>query len=568
MGRGLPIAPSRRIAANDLVPFPEDRIAEYRQKGAWGDLTIAEEFTRTASRHPSRPALSTPSLELTYAELDRQTDVLAGALNGLGLEPGERVLLQVTNVPWAVIAWYGLLKAGLIPIATLAQHREHEIFEIARQAEPAAHLIQANFSGHSLVELAGEAAKAQPTLRQLLTINTQTPPAGAVSVESLVTSDLDIEHARSIVGEIQRNINPADLAVLQLSGGTTSVPKLIPRLHAEYWFNARRYAEVVELEPDSCVTHLLPVVHNAGVVCALHAAHAVGACFSTCAYDPAEIKELSAKSPPSHVIFAPPLGQMVLGDPELISCFRSLKRLIWVLGKLPDAIWETFESEQCRVIQLFGQGEGLCMVTPATASESVRRHTIGKPISDLDEVRVLLPGTEVQATPGEQGELCCRGPYTLRGYFRAPERNREAFTSDGFYRSGDIVVALDDSGERWYSIEDRLKDLISRGGEKINAVEVEQLLLRHKDIDAAAIVAMPDPRLGERACACIVVGEGAGVPTVEELANFLDGLGVAKFKWPERVEGVPELPYTSVDKINKVALRAAVAERVAAETSA
>src|SRR5439155_11632129 len=123
-----------------------------------------------------------------------------------------------------------------------------------------------------------------------------------------------------------------------------------------------------------------------------------------------------------------------------------------------------------------------------------------------------------------------------------PRRNNEAFTSDGYYRTGDIVVEVSGAGGPFYAMEDRLKDVISRGGEKINALEVENLLLQHPDVEAAALVAMPDQRLGERACAVLVVSDRAAPPDVAQLREFLDGLGVAKFKWPERVEIRDELP--------------------------
>jgi non-ribosomal peptide synthetase component E (peptide arylation enzyme) len=148
----------------------------------------------------------------------------------------------------------------------------------------------------------------------------------------------------------------------------------------------------------------------------------------------------------------------------------------------------------------------------------------------------------------------------VRGYFRAAERNAEAFTADGYYRTGDIVVEVDGSGGPFYAMEDRLKDVISRGGEKINALEVENLLVRHPAVEAVALVAMPDDRLGERACAVLVIAEGARAPGVSELRTFLDGLGVAKFKWPERVELRSELPLTNVNKVNKALLRTEVAE--------
>jgi non-ribosomal peptide synthetase component E (peptide arylation enzyme) len=211
---------------------------------------------------------------------------------------------------------------------------------------------------------------------------------------------------------------------------------------------------------------------------------------------------------------------------------------------------------------MFGMAEGLCMYTARSAPRELRLRSVGTPVSRLDEIRVYAPGTEDPVAAGQPGELCCRGPYTIRGYYRAPERNAETFTADGFYRTGDIVVEL---GDGYYALADRIKDLINRGGEKVNAAEVEELLMRHPAIEQVAVVAMPDALLGERCCAFVVLADGAAPIDVAALRTHLSALGVAKFKYPERVEIRPELPMTSVTKLNKAALRAEITAILAAE---
>jgi 2,3-dihydroxybenzoate-AMP ligase len=207
--------------------------------------------------------------------------------------------------------------------------------------------------------------------------------------------------------------------------------------------------------------------------------------------------------------------------------------------------------------------EGLCMYTARSAPPELRLRSVGTPVSRLDEIRVCTPGTEDPVAPGQPGELCCRGPYTIRGYYRAPERNAEVFTADGFYRTGDIVVELEDG---YYTLADRIKDLINRGGEKVNAAEVEELLMRHPAIERVAVVAMPDALLGERCCAFIVPADRAAPVDVAALRIHLAALGVAKYKYPERVEIRPELPMTSITKLNKAALRTEIAALLAAES--
>jgi non-ribosomal peptide synthetase component E (peptide arylation enzyme) len=552
------------VQTTDIVSYPAEFVERY--KAVVGDRTIAEEFTAIAAAHPHQRALITAEEELTFAVLESRSDRVALGLRDLGLEPGERVLMQFTNSAWAVIAWYGLIKAGLVPVASLAQHREHEVFEIARQAEPAAHLVEAGFRGQDLVALAHATAERTPSLRVLLTVGTPEALPGAVAVESLHDAGpAAASDARALVAAIQADIAPDDVACLQLSGGTTSTPKLIPRLHAEYWLNARLYADGMQLKAGDVVAHLLPVIHNAGIVCGLHAAHSVGAAFGTCQLDAAAFTELAQRSRPTHLMMPPPLQQMIAATPALKDALQPLRVIIWVLGKLPADVVSEWEQDGRVVGQMFGQSEGLCMITPLDAPAAIRHGSVGRPLSALDETRVLEPGTEREVAPGESGELCCRGPYTIRGYYRSPERNREAFTADGFYRSGDIVRRIDAPGGPYYALEDRIKDLINRGGEKVNAQEIEKLLMEHPGVAEIALVAMPDPRTGEKACAFIVPVAGDQPVSVVDLQAFLDARGVAKYKWPERVEIRPKLPRTNVQKVDKKQLRAEITSTLESE---
>jgi 2,3-dihydroxybenzoate-AMP ligase len=204
--------------------------------------------------------------------------------------------------------------------------------------------------------------------------------------------------------------------------------------------------------------------------------------------------------------------------------------------------------------------EGLLCYTHLDDAESVTFTTQGRALSPADEIRIV-DSDGLNVTPGQVGELWCRGPYTIRGYYRAPERNHEAFSSDGYYRTGDLV-RLDPSGN--LVVEGRSKDLINRGGEKISAEEIESHLIAHPAIDAAAVVAMPDAILGEKACAYLALRPGETFD-LTMIRNFLAARGVAQFKWPERIEFVRELPLTNVGKIKKSELRADIAEKIARE---
>jgi 2,3-dihydroxybenzoate-AMP ligase len=540
-----------------LVPYPPEFVRRYRDAGLWGERTIAEELHAVAGAHPDRPAVIGLAGHLTFRELDLRTDALAAGLAGLGLRPGDPVLFQVTNRVEAVLAWYGVLKAGLVPVCTLAAHRGHEIGEISRRVGAVAHLVEAGTRGVDLVAFAAQQQAGHPTLRHVLVIG-DAATTGGTALETL-GAEIDAAAARHAVERIQRGIGADDVAVFQLSGGTTGVPKVIPRRHAEYWYNAAEYARSWGWTPDTRVAHLLPIIHNAGIVCAVHAPHSVGAALVLGTADLDVSLPLLATAGVTHVL----LGHGHFGAPDhpgFAAAARSLQEVVLSGTKVPPRLFDDLERRGLWSGQLFGMGEGLFLTTRPGASREARATTVGTPLSELDEVLVLEPGSEDPVPDGEVGELCCRGPYTLRGYLDAPEHNARAFTSAGFYRTGDLAAVRLVDGQRCVSIEGRIKDVINRGGEKINAEEVELLLLRHPRVRGAAVVAMPDPRLGERTCAFVEV-RGAAL-TLGEVQRHFAELQVAKFKWPERIEHLAEIPRTLVGKVDKKRLQADIAAAV------
>lgn len=549
------------MSLDPMPPYRPELAAAYRRTGLWGTATIGTELSATAARWPRADAVVAAEGRLDYAGLDAWTDRVAAGLLDLGLVPGERVVLQVTNRLESVVAWYSLLKAGLVPVATLASHRGHEIGQISRHAQAAAHLVERGLPGFDLVTFAREQAAGHPSLRHVLTIggDLDVPAPGTTVLETLGAS-LAPDVAGARVAGVQAGIDADDLAVLQLSGGTTGVPKLIPRRHAEYWYNARAYAERLELGPASRVAHLIPVIHNAGITCAVHAAHSVGACLVLGTPDALASAELLGRERADTAVIGHGHFQ-ALADPDFLAQATSLRWLLLSGTKVPDDLFAGLERRGVWAGQLFGMAEGLLCVSRHDDPREARLRSVGTAVSALDEIRILVPGTEDAVPEGAVGELCCRGPYTIPGYYDAAEQNLVAFTSDGFYRTGDLARWQEYDGEQHLLIEGRIKDVINRGGEKINAEEVELLLLRHPVVQQAAVVAMPDVRLGERSCAYVVTSGPIELADVQ--AHFAE-LGVAKFKWPERLEVVDELPRTKVGKIDKNSLRDAVAAFVTA----
>ncbi|MEO5735143.1 MAG: AMP-binding protein, partial [Rubrivivax sp.] len=206
----------------------------------------------------------------------------------------------------------------------------------------------------------------------------------------------------------------------------------------------------------------------------------------------------------------------------------------------------------------FGMSEGLLMFVRKGDSEEVLLETCGRPVCADDEV-ILIDDEGKEVADGQVGELACRGPYTLRGYYAVPEYNERQFTPEGFYRSGDLL-RKHPSGN--YVVEGRKKDLINRGGEKISAEEIENFILMHPAVQNVACVPMPDAALGEKMCAYVILRSGQSL-SLAELVDFLKTLEIAKFKLPERLEVVPDFPVSTFGKVSKKELT----ERIAAQLS-
>jgi 2,3-dihydroxybenzoate-AMP ligase len=553
-----------------VVRHPEDRVRQYRASGRWAGNTIGTELHRVAATRPGALALAGPGQALSWAQLDAETDRIAAGLQALGLRPGDAALLQLDNTVETVLTWYGLIKAAVVPVATLRAHRGHEIREIARITRARVHIADGANPNFDLVgfarRLADEAPGASdPAGARRLVLSVGAPPASSVAgvgrIEDL-GRDIAAADARALVDRTQEEIDDEDVAVFQLSGGTTGTPKVIPRLHGEYWYNARAYAERQRWSPATRVTHFGPLVHNAGIVCALHSAHAVGGAMVVATADPSMLLPAMAEFAVTDLILFPGLVPGLRSHPGFAAAFAAVRQVTFTIAPVTQELFDEFEGRGIRVLGLYGMGEGFCALTSPDDPAAVRR-SVGYEISDADEIRIVEPGTDTPVSPGEVGELCCRGPYTIRGYLDESVRNLEAFSSDGFYRTGDLLQERTIDGVRCLTYEGRTKELISRGGEKIASSEVEGLVAELPGIRRVALVPVPDERLGERACICIEAADPTLRLELADIQRFLESREVARFKWPEYVELLAELPLTPVGKIDKKRLTAEVCARLA-----
>lgn len=537
-----------------VVYPPADVLQTYCDDNAFTGQSLAAGFNAALRDYGSRTALSGPEGVMSYADLDQRATQFAAALLELGLTPLDRVVFQLPNCSELIVALIACWKADLIPVCALPAHREQEIGYLANHAEARAHIVAGADEKFDAPEFALKMQKQVPTLSSVIVARGEAP-TGAHAMDNLIDG-VDISSAKDRLGEIRHD--PFQVAVFQLSGGTTGVPKIIPRFSNEYLYNMLRSAAFTGFTKDDVVFCPTPIIHNAGMAClALPSLLAGAELVVAPTLDPPVFMQIMKEQKPTRFGVAGPM----LSRLGAIN-FKNLVDLSHVHSVVSmNAARQVDEILGVKGVHIYGMAEGLICFTTVEDENQPRVETVGRPISDLDDVVIVRPGTEEPVAEGEIGELTVRGPYTIHGYYNAPERNREAFTSEGRYRSGDLMSYRNYGRQRYYVFEGRLKDVVDRGGEKINCEEVERALRAHPDIADAAVVGFSDADFGERACAALIANPGATAPSVKQLGAFLEKYGLAKFKWPERVEIFNEFPATKVGKLDKRALRAEVENR-------
>jgi 2,3-dihydroxybenzoate-AMP ligase len=538
------------------TPYPAEFAERYLREGYWPRETIARAVADAAARSPNTIAVIDDTRRLCVGELLDEAARIAGLLRARGMRAGDRIVVQLPNCAEFASLFLACMELGVLPVMALPAFRRAELEYLVAFAEAKAIAIAPAYRGFDHAALARELRAAAPAMQ---TIFSTDAAAGCISLHERAPSPIAIGSGSG---------DPLDAALFLLSGGTTGLPKLIPRTHADYLYNARSAAAVCGLEGDAKILLALPAEHNFPLACpgllGALLAGATGVYSQSTRAD--DLAKVIAREGITHLPCVPTIASALLDLPEQLRRAISPLRVITVGGaRLQEHTARALRRAFPRlaVQQVFGMAEGLLCYTRLDDPEEVAMTTQGRPISPADETRIVNARGD-DGAPGETGELWCRGPYTIRGYYRAPQRNREAFTPDGYYRTGDLV-RLGAGGN--LVVEGRIKDLINRAGEKINAEEVEAHLIAHPAVAAAAVVAMPDPAMGERACACVTLRAGASF-AIAEMRAFLESRGLARYKWPERVEVLSAMPLTNVGKIRKADLRREIETKLAAERGA
>ncbi|MGW2590019.1 (2,3-dihydroxybenzoyl)adenylate synthase [Streptomyces sp. NPDC001515] len=552
--------------AEHTVPWPEAEAARYAAEGYWAGVPLGTLLREAADREPDAPALVDPvasggaGLRLTRAELADRADAAAVRLLDLGIEAGDRIVVQLGNGWEFVVLTLACLRAGIVPVMALPAHRRAELRYLAVHAEAVAIALPdriRDFDHQALGhELADEVRAATGAGWRVLVAGDEIAP-GSVDLRALCAPPADPAAVRALLDA--RAPHSRDVALFLLSGGTTGLPKLIARTHDDYAYNARVSAEAAALGAESVYLVSLPAGHNFPLACPgiLGTLLSGGRVVTLPSPEPVRAFATIAAEGVTHTAVVPAVAGRWLEHAAAHGAgqLASLRVLQAGGARLADELARKVRPVLTATLQqVFGMAEGLLNVTRLDDPEDVVCTTQGRPVCPADEVR-LVDENDRDVPEGEPGLLLTRGPYTPRGYYRAAEQNARAFTEDGWYRSGDICRRTPEGN---LVVEGRDKDMINRGGEKISAEEVENLVYQLPAVSQVAAVAMPDRDLGERVCLYVVARPGTTV-TLDEARGVMEATGVARFKLPERLVLAGALPLTKVGKIDKKALRADVA---------
>jgi long-chain acyl-CoA synthetase len=481
---------------------------------------LARNLLNTAAKHPDRPAVKLDEQILSYADLLDTSVRMAALLRGLGVEPGDRVALQLPNVPAFAIACYGALLAGatVVPMNPLLKAREVEYY----LGDSGAKVVVVGEQMPEAAQQAGAAARAK-----VLVVGPMGP------------SELPDER----VELIERD--DADPAVILYTSGTTGKPKGAELTHANLASNARTAAEtLVEIGPQDVVMGCLPLFHVFGMTCGLNASVLAGACLTVLPrFYPDRALHMIERDRVTVFEGVPTMYSAMLradnrGDVDL----SRLRTCVSGGAAMPVEVLRSFEREfDCVILEGYGTSETSPVASFNHPHATRKPGTIGTPVRGV-QMRLLDAGGH-DVADGDIGEIAIRGEGLMKGYWNRPEATREAIP-DGWFRTGDLATR---DADGYYTIVDRKKAVIIRGGYNIYPREIEEVLYEHPAVAEAAVIGLKHPELGEEVGAAVVLKPGATAdPT--DLRDFVKAR-VAAYKYPRHIWLVPSLPKGPTGKI-------------------
>lgn len=532
-------------------------VQDYLDKGLWTDEPLRELLRAAARRHPDRTAavghrdgLVEPQ-RLTYAEFEQLVHRLACGLAALGVRPGDGVAVMLPNwVEFAALV-FAISEVGAVYTGVPPAYGERELRVILDRSRARVLVVPADFRGGRQLDLARRLRPGAAGLQHVVVVG---GPVDAAAGELPFDALLDTPEREL------PPVDPASVCHIGFTSGTTGEPKGVMNTHQTLDAVLRNWtAHVGPANLGEPMVNLVasPVGHHTGFLWGvLLTAYRAGTAVYLDRWDAGRAADVIAAEGVTALFGAPTFLQDLLRTPLAGRADCPLSIAVLAGAPVPRALPQVAgEAFGCYVCPAWGMTEFGIGISCAPHLPAAAQQTDGVPVPAC-EVRVVAGDGRV-AEPGQPGALQIRGPGLFLGYVERPDATAEAIGADGWFDTGDLAQV---DADGCVTLQGRTKDIVIRGGENIPVVEVESLLFEHPDVVAAAVVGVPDDRLGERACAVVVPAAGAR-PRLEDLCAYLSDRGLSKHFLPERLELVSALPMTPSGKVRKVELRAGLAPR-------
>lgn len=543
------------------IPTVSDRysaveVKEYYDSGCWSTETFAQIIARQAEAWGDKTFITDGAVSYTYAELRDQSARLAAGLRARGLRAGDRVAVQLPNWSEFSVVAAAIARLGAIMVPTMPIYRRDEVGHVLDDAQVSVVVTPSIFKGFDYLGMYRELASTRPTVHTIVAVRADGVTAdGPVTTFDAVTPEDDV----AAIG------NPGtadDPFVIVYTSGTTARPKGCVHTFNTYASGARALNTAFALTSADVGFSPSPITHTTGLVTGiLMPLLAGGATHVMAAWEPRQGLAEIAKYRCSVSVTATAFIQMALDVFDPAEHDASSIR-VWVSAgaPIPRSVVERARTvlPGAKILSLYGRSENLSTTTCTVDDDPEKSLTSDGSALPHAAIQVVDDsGAEVPV--GEEGDIAYKGPSHMLGYLGRAEETAELYTPAGFSRSGDLGRR---DADGYVRVTGRTKDIVIRGGMNISVREIEDLLAEHRDIRGAAVVGMPDVRLGERVCCYAVPADPASPPSLETLKTYLQERGVAVQKTPERLELVTELPTTATGKIQKHLLRQDIARKI------
>ena len=538
--------------------YSEDLIRDYSAKGYWEDITYSYLYEKNAEKYPNKEAYADDSRSVTWAQANLEITRLASKMLELGLAKDDVVICHLPNTIDLVLFRVACERAGLINVSAVRTLRDQEVGFILKETNAKVYVAFRKFRDFDYWEMINNLRPDLPHLEHIF-IAGDDVPEGAISVNEVIKAPLESKFSKEDFQK--RKLKYYEVAWVEFTSGSTGFPKVVECPLALRTFAAKSHMQKLRMTHDDVVGAFAPI-SGAGRPGYFFPPFVGAKCILMENFDAGEAMQLIQDKKITIVAVVPTQLIQMLRHPDFEKFDLSSVRVLNSTGApLPYNVAEEAEERfDCVIINHYGGIDAGSVAACAYDDPiEIRRFVVGKPHLGNEVKLVNKQGQEVSA--GDIGEVCFRGPGSVGGYWKDPLMTKEVW-QDGWFHMGDLGK-LDEQGN--LMIVGREKQVIIRGGQNIYPTEVENILQNHPKVGVAVIVKMPDPVMGEKACAYVVSRKEGDAPSLEELTAYLKGQGLAPYKCPERVEIIDSIPLVSDAKVDKPTLENDILEKLKLE---